>query len=133
MGDQDRDCGSEPASPDSSASSQSLLSRHLFATANRVTALEQQIRGLVSTVEFQEDKISNLEHQRSSLERTIRHLQTQQEGLAQQVLALETELQATRRAVEYRSAEAVTHEISVTRVGRRVAELERRLQLHGFD
>ena len=114
-------------------SSESLLSRHLFATSNRVTALEQQIRDLVSTVEFQEDKISNLEHQRESLERTIRQLHTQQDGLSQQVLAFEAELQAARNSIAYRSAEAVTHEIGIARVGRQVAEIERRLQLHSLD
>ena len=127
----------EPASParscSSEASSLSLVSRDLFQTKNRVRVLEQSVSTLQETVQFQEDKIANLEHQRASIERALQSLQTSQEGLVQQILALEVALQAARNSIAYRSAEAVTHDISVARIGRRVAEVERRLQLHGLD
>ena len=124
----------EPASParsgSSEASSLSLVSRDLFETKNRVRVLEQTVSTLQESVHFQEDKIANLEHQRASIESALQGLQTSHEGLAQQVLALEAELQAARNSIAYRSAEAVTHDISIARIGRRVAEVERRLQLH---
>ena len=127
----------EPASParscSSEASSLSLVSRDLFQTKNRVRVLEQSVSTLQETVQFQEDKIANLEHQRASIERALQSLQTSHEGLVQQVLALEVALQAARNSIAYRSAEAVTHDISIARIGRRVAEVERRLQLHGLD
>ena len=127
----------EPASParsgSSEASSLSLVSRDLFETKNRVRVLEQTVSTLHERVQFQEDKIANLEHQRASIESDLRGLQTSHEGLAQQVLALEAALQAARSSLAYRSAEAVTHDISIARIGRRVAEVERRLQLHGLD
>ena len=127
----------EPASParscSSEASSLSLVSRDLFQTKNRVRVLEQSVSTLQETVQFQEDKIANLEHQRASIERALQSLQTSQEGLVQQILALEVALQAARNSIAYRSAEAVTHDISIARIGRRVAEVERRLQLHRLD
>ena len=127
----------EPASParscSSEASSLSLVSRDLFQTKNRVRVLEQSVSTLQETVQFQEDKIANLEHQRASIERALQSLQTSQEGLVQQILALEVALQAARNSIAYRGAEAVTHDISIARIGRRVAEVERRLQLHGLD
>ena len=122
-----------PSDSESSASSQSLLSRHLFATSNKVTALETQVRNLSDTVAFQEDKINNLEHQHRSLELSVRQLQASHDGLSQQVLALEAELQAARNVLTFRGAEAVTQGVAIARVSRRVEAVERVLSLHGLD
>ena len=94
---------------------------------------ESQVRDLSDTVAFQEDKINNLEHQRRSLERSVRQLQASHDGLSQQVLALEAELQAARSVLTLRSAEAVTQGVAIARVSRRVEAVERVLSLHGLD
>ena len=75
---------------------------------------------LSATVQFQEDKITNLEHQRASIELSLRDLQRSHEGLYQRVLALEAELQAARNSAAHRTAEAVAQGITVARVNRRV-------------
>ena len=55
--------GSEPASePESSVSSESLISRHLFATSNRVAAIQEELA-------FCQERVQNLEVQLRSLER----------------------------------------------------------------
>ena len=120
----------EPDSPvhseSSEASSLSLVSRDLFHTKTKVRELEQQVSTLSATVQFQEEKITNLEHQCASIESSLSVLQRSHEGLAQQVLALEAEL---HNSAAYRTAETVAHEISIARVNRRVAEIERLLHL----
>ena len=127
----------EPDSPvhsgSSEASSLSLVSRDLFHTKNKVRQLEQTVTTLRGTVQFQEDKITNLEHQRASIELSLRDLQRSHEGLYQRVLALEAELQAARNSEAHRTAEAVAQGITVARVNRRVAEIERLLHLHNLN
>ena len=127
----------EPDSPvpseSSEASSLSLVSRDLFHTKNKVRELEHPVSTLSATVQFQEDKITNLEHQRASLDHSLSALLRSHEGLAQQVLDLQAELRASRNSAAYRAAETVAHEISVARVNRRVAEIGRILHLRNLD
>ena len=60
--------GSEPASePESSVSSESLISRHLFATSNCVAAIQQELSGLQATLAQCQGDLNFLSGQGSEL------------------------------------------------------------------
>ena len=123
MGDQDGDPASAAESEASSSlSSQSLLSRHLFATSDRVTVLEGHISNLQEELRrqdlaFLQDRVDNLEAQRNSVDQDI-------------CQALYSQL---NRASEQQAALASLFSIALARLSRRVDNIERVLQSNRLD
>ena len=139
--------GSEPASePESSVSSESLISRHLFATSNRVAAIQQELSGLQATLaqcqedlHFCQDRVQNLEVQLRSWERDQAEL-TARVGSLQESYALL--LQRVRRAEEHIRSSASARDqlallfaarfehqqLSIARLARRLQDVERATQ-----
>ena len=139
--------GSEPASePESSVSSESLISRHLFATSNRVAAIQQEFSGLQATLaqcqgdlHFCQDRVQNLEVQLRSWERDQAEL-TARVGSLQESYALL--LQRVHRAEEHIRSSASARDqlallyaarfehqqLSIARLARRLQDVERATQ-----
>ena len=139
--------GSEPASePESSVSSESLLSRHLFATSNRVTAIQQELAGLQATLAecrdqlaFCQERVQNLEVQRRSLEQDraelidrVGSLEGSNALLLQRVRRAEENLRSSETAREQLAllfaARFEHQQVSVARLARRLQDVERALQ-----
>ena len=130
VGDQDRDLGSEPAS-DSSVSSRSLLSRHLFATSNRVIALElertvaalqEQLQGAQA---FSDDRLDNLEVQWQAIDQELLFQRGRVESEAASQAARIARLED--RVTEIQTllvARLESQAIAIARLSRRLQELE---------
>ena len=95
----------------SSASSQSLLSRHLFSVQNQVRALQGEVAGLRGSSDFQSDRLDNFEHIAKSLDQSVRNL-------SNSVRQLE-------RNQALNSAGLQAQAVALARVARRLSTLER--------
>ena len=146
MGDQDGDPASAAESEASSSlSSQSLLSRHLFATSNMVTVLEGHISNLQEELRrqdlaFLQDRVDNLEAQRNSIDQDICQLRVLIELLSARVGQSEEQLRVAEalysqlnRASEQQAALASLFSIALARLSRRVDNIERVLQSNRLD
>ena len=106
VGDQvDSSCSSD------SASSASLVRRHLHSVQLQVRALQSELVVLKDAELFSQDRFSNLEHITTSLSASV-------QGLTVQVQQLE-------RAQHLQSAGLQAQAVALSRVARRLAELER--------
>ena len=145
MSDQDQGLASEQGSESSSVSSQSLISRHLFAASNRVTVLEGQISDLqaqlrAQDIAFLQERIENLEFQRNSVDQDICQLRVLVELLATRVGQTEEQLrvaealyQQLSSASEQHTAQTSLISIALARVSRRIDHIERVLRDNRLD
>ena len=129
----------------SSVSSQSLISRHLFATSNRVTRLEGHIANLQEELRrqdlaFLQDRVDNLEAQRNSVDQDICQLRVLIELLSARVGQSEEQLRVAEAlynqlnlASEQQAALASLFSIALARLSRRLDNIERILQANRLD
>ena len=129
----------------SSVSSQSLISRHLFATSNRVTRLEGQITNLQEELRrqdlaFLQDRVDNLEAQRNSVDQDICQLRVLIELLSARVGQSKEQLRVAEAlynqlnlASEQQAALASLFSIALARLSRRLDNIERILQANRLD
>ena len=102
----------QPSSQSSSPSSESLLSRHLFALQNQVRFLQQEVQHLRSSEDFGDDRLANLEQVTRSLNGSV-------QGISSRISRLERDhaLQAAGPGLQAQAA-------FLARLARRVATLE---------
>ena len=104
--------GSGEESPaSSSCSSQSLLSRRLHSVQNQVRTLQQELASLKASDSFSSDRLDNLEHISTSLSASV-------QDLSSKVLSIE-------RNQALQAAGLQAQAVSLSRLARRLAVLER--------
>ena len=96
---------------DSSASSQSLLSRHLFSVQNQVRSLQVEVSSLRDSSAFACDRLDNLEHIVKSLDQSLQDL--------------EVSVQQLQRLQALNSAGLQAQAVALSRLARRLSALER--------
>ena len=100
----------QPSSQSSSPSSESLLSRHLFALQNQVRVLQQEVQHLRSSEDFGDDRLANLEQVTRSLNGSV-------QGISSRISRLERDHALQAAGLQAQAA-------FLARLARRVATLE---------
>ena len=130
------------SSSESQASSQSLLSRHIYRLELQQRRFRQELEqiGLLvrppqEALAFLQDQVANLEDQRRGLDQDICHLRVLVELLSQRLGQCEEKLRVAEalhsqltQASQEQAARASVTAIAVARLSRRVEDLERVLR-----
>ena len=99
-----------PSSQSSSPSSESLLSRHLFALQNQVRVLQQEVQDLKASEAFGEDRLGNLEQVTRSLNGSV-------QGISSRIPRIERDHALQAAGLQAQAA-------FLARLARRLASLE---------
>ena len=135
------------SSSESQASSQSLLSRHIYRLELQQRRFRQELEqlGLVARtrqddLSFLQDQVANLEEQQRGLDQDLCQLRVLVELLSQRLGQCEEQLRVAEalnsqlgQASEEHAARNSVTAIALARLSRRVDNLERVLRVHHLD